>query len=167
MIAKTDLLNREGPPWIYAQYVVLLLKVIHNLLTNRNVWYRIYHMKFGELVKNLRIERKLTLRQFCVEINVDPSNWSKIERGVSPAPKSKDVLSQWADYFDLVDDGRQQFMDLADLSRAEIPHDMASNELVMAAMPAFFRAARGHKLSDDKLSEMIEDVRLLHSPDKK
>jgi transcriptional regulator with XRE-family HTH domain len=123
-------------------------------------------MTFGELVKNLRISRKFTLRSFCAAVNVDPSNWSKIERGVSPAPKNPEVLSSWADFFDLVDDDRQQFMDLADLSRSEIPHDMASNEKVMAAMPAFFRAARGHRLSEEKLSELIEDVRMLHSPDK-
>lgn len=38
-------------------------------------------MTFGNLVKDLRIAQKKTLRQFCLDHGHDPSNWSKLERG--------------------------------------------------------------------------------------
>lgn len=38
-------------------------------------------MRFGERIKQLRLERNLGLREFCENVGVDPSNWSKIERG--------------------------------------------------------------------------------------
>lgn len=107
----------------------------------------------------------MTLRHFCSELGVDPSNWSKIERGVSPAPRDRDVIALWADFFDLSGDARQEFLDLADLSRNEIPQDVASDEKALAAMPAFFRVIRGNSLDGDKLKAFFEDVRALHSPD--
>jgi len=124
-------------------------------------------MKFGELVKDLRIQRKKTLREFCALVMVDPSNWSKIERCVNPAPRDQETLLRIADFFDLIEgEKRQVFFDLAALSHNEIPHDMASNEKVLQSLPVFFRAARGHGLTEDKLNDLIEDIRLLHSPDK-
>ena len=59
------------------------------------VWCNLHHkitMNFGELIKNLRIGKQLTLRQCSAALGVDPSNWSKMERGVSPPPKDIDIL---------------------------------------------------------------------------
>ena len=39
------------------------------------------------MLKSIRIARNLTLRQCAGELQADPSNWSKLERGVTPAPK--------------------------------------------------------------------------------
>lgn len=122
-------------------------------------------MTFGQLVKNLRIERKKTLRKFCSELGVDPSNWSKMERGVSPAPKDLKIVEAWARFFRLSGDAEQEFLDLADLSRNEIPKDVASDERVLAAMPAFFKIMRGNTLDSEKLKQLFEDVLALHSPD--
>jgi transcriptional regulator with XRE-family HTH domain len=123
-------------------------------------------MTFGQLVKNLRIEKNMTLRHFCSELELDPSNWSKIERGVSPAPKDPETIAVWADFFGLSGEARQEFLDHADLSRREIPKDVASDERVLAAMPAFFRAMRGNTLDGERLKEFFENVRAVHSPDK-
>jgi len=48
--------------------------------------------KFGEYIKDLRVEKEITLREFCKTAGLDPSNWSKIERGIHTPPKSKEVL---------------------------------------------------------------------------
>jgi transcriptional regulator with XRE-family HTH domain len=121
-------------------------------------------MKFGELVKNLRIAKQVTLRQCCAELGVDPSNWSKLERGITSPPKDCDILEGWATFFGLRGPKRQEFFDLAAVSRHEIPADVASDERVLAALPAFFRALRGRDLEGDKLAQFIKDVRALHSP---
>ena len=44
---------------------------------------------FGKFIKERRIEKGLTLREFCKLIEVDASNWSKIERGLLSPPKSE------------------------------------------------------------------------------
>lgn len=123
-------------------------------------------MNFGELLKDLRIQKELTLRQCCADLKVDPSNWSKMERGVTPPPKDTKTLEKWATFFGLSGNAKGEFLDLASLARKEIPADVASDETVIAALPAFFRAVRGQELEGDRLKEFIEDLRAVHSPDK-
>src|SRR4030042_4730552 len=78
-----DLTNQE--------YVVILYHVVIK-------YHRIGEKKmdFGTFIKNKRIEKGLTLREFCRKAKLDPSNWSKIERGIFPPPKSRPVLEEIA-----------------------------------------------------------------------
>jgi transcriptional regulator with XRE-family HTH domain len=122
-------------------------------------------MKFSELLKSLRIRRKVTLRQCSADLGVDPSNWSKVERGVNPAPKDIEVLKTWADYFELKGEEAVNFFDAAAFSRKEIPGDIAGNERIMGALPAFFRSLRESDMSNEKLQEFVNDLRKLHVPD--
>jgi len=120
-------------------------------------------MNFGALLKDIRIVKGLTLRQCCEQLGVDPSNWSKLERGITPAPKDPAILEAWADSLDLSGEARQEFLDTAALSRRELPADIASDEKVLAALPAFFRTVRGSELDEAALKQFVEDVRALHS----
>jgi len=122
-------------------------------------------MNFGDKLKELRIAKRLTLRDCAAILAVDPSNWSKFERSVTPAPKDITTLESWAEFFGLTGPDKAAFFDLAALSRQEIPADIAEDPRVMQALPAFFRAVRGKELEGDKLSQFIEDLRKVHSPD--
>lgn len=122
-------------------------------------------MKFGELLKDYRIRKGLTLRECCAELEVDPSNWSKMERGVNPGPKDTELLSFWSEYFGLNDSEKQSFTDSAALSRSELPIDIATDEAIMSKLPAFFRAARNSELTSDKFADLIKDIRKLHTRD--
>lgn len=44
---------------------------------------------YGDFVKKIRLEKRLTLREFCRRANIDSGNWSRIERGVMPPPRKK------------------------------------------------------------------------------
>jgi len=121
---------------------------------------------FNETVKALRIEKRLTLRDFCEQAGLDPSNWSKVERGINPPPGDIGLLERLADFFGLTGDRKLAFMDEAALQRREIPPDLADNEILQKALPAFFRAARGHELSAAELKNFAEDIRKLHTRDR-
>lgn len=120
---------------------------------------------FNELAKSLRIQKKLTLRDFCEQIGLDPSNWSKVERGVNPPPGDVGVLERLAEFFGLTGEKKLEFMDAAALQRKEIPPDVADSAILQKALPAFFRAARGHELTEAELKSLAEDIRRLHTPD--
>ena len=83
-------------------------------------------MNFGALLKDIRIAKGLTLRQCCEQLGVDPSNWSKLERGITPPPKDPAILEGWATALELTGEARQEFLDTAALSRRELPADIAS-----------------------------------------
>ncbi len=120
---------------------------------------------FNETVKSLRIEKRLTLRDFCEQAGLDPSNWSKVERGVNPPPGDIGLLERLAKFFDLSGTKKLAFMDEAALQRREIPADVAGNKILQKALPAFFRAARGHELTEVELQNFAEDIRKLHTRD--
>jgi transcriptional regulator with XRE-family HTH domain len=123
-------------------------------------------MNFGNFLKERRIAKRLTLRQCCAALGVDPSNWSKMERGVTPPPKDNNLLEKWADYLGVPKEKTVDLLDLASIARREIPLDLASDQRVLAAFPVFFRAVRGQELEGDRLKQFIEDLRAVHSPDK-
>lgn len=43
---------------------------------------------FGSRAKQYRLEKKITLREFCRRSGIDPGNWSKIERNILPPTRS-------------------------------------------------------------------------------
>lgn len=124
-------------------------------------------MNFGETVKRLRLERKQTLRQFCFEFGHDPSNWSKIERGVNPPPRDETTLARWAADLGLKGGTSdwEDFMDRASVSRGQIPKDIMSDEKLVEKLPVFFRTVRGAELDNETLDSLIETIRGVHSPD--
>lgn len=120
---------------------------------------------FNETVKSLRIQKRLTLRDFCEQVGLDPSNWSKVERGVNPPPGDVGLLERLAGFFELSGSEKLEFMDAAALQRREIPPDVADNVILQRALPAFFRAARGHELTEEELASLAADIRKLHTRD--
>ncbi len=124
-------------------------------------------MSLGDLVKDLRIAQKKTLRQFCLDHGHDPSNWSKLERGVNPPPYDDKTLEQWARQLGLKPgtEGWQDFMDRAAVARGQIPKHVLSDEELLKKLPAFFRSIRGAELTEKQLDEFIRIVKELHTPD--
>src|SRR5437867_13372563 len=106
---------------------------------------------FSDTVKTLRLERRLSLRDFCEQAGLDPSNWSKVERGINPPPNDVKTLERLAAFFLLNGEKKRAFMDEAALQRNEIPADIADSAILQKALPAFFRVARGHELTDAEL----------------
>lgn len=119
-------------------------------------------MKFGEHIKSSRIEAGLTLREFCKRIKMDPSNWSKIERGVISPPNDSDLIKVIAETLTFSPAQTQEVSDLADVARGQIPVDLKDDEL-MAKMPAFFRSIRGLEYTTEDFDKLKDGVRKLHS----
>jgi transcriptional regulator with XRE-family HTH domain len=126
-------------------------------------------MSFGAYVNDLRIKSKKTLRQFCLENNQDPSNWSKVERDVNPPPKDEAVLRQWAKYFGLKPKTEEwnRFMDAARISRGEIPKDILDDEKAVALLPTFFRTVRGAEIGEAEIKKLIQKIKDANTPDER
>ena len=117
-------------------------------------------MTFGEYVKQRRLTMGLSLRKFTASAGLDPSNYSKIERGVAPAPTG-DSLAQLGAALQ-IENGSAAWVELEDLaaaSRAVVPSDLEADR-VAAKLPLFFRALRrGEQLTRADLDELVEKVK--------
>jgi transcriptional regulator with XRE-family HTH domain len=117
--------------------------------------------KFGNLLKDLRIKKELSLRQACRLINYDPSNWSKIERGIMSPPSDEKTLQKWAKVLGLAGDKKQfqEFIDEAKITQGIIPQDILSQEEIVECLPAFFRTLRNKKPTKKEINQLIDLIR--------
>lgn len=117
--------------------------------------------RFGEWVKDIRLSKRISLREFCRELDYDPSNWSKIERGMLAPPEDEDRLSKIGEILGLRSDMEEwrTLHDLAALDKGLIPQDILGDEELVEALPLFFRTIRGEKPERNELLKFIEKLR--------
>jgi transcriptional regulator with XRE-family HTH domain len=116
-------------------------------------------MTFGAFIKDARINAGLTLRGFSKIMNADPGNWSKIERGLLPPPKSKKVLREIARTLKLAENSElwHELFDLASISF--IPQELLDDRSVVEKLPVFFRTLRGEKPAQKELEDLIQKIK--------
>src|SRR4030043_380464 len=56
---------------------------------------------FGEFIKERRIAKGISLREFCKRIEIDASNWSKVERSLLAPPQDEEKLRKIAQLLDV------------------------------------------------------------------
>lgn len=116
---------------------------------------------FGEFIKEIRLKKRITLREFCKKNSRDPSNWSKIERGILPPPKDGEILQKLAKQLGLKtgSDDWLQFFDLAFAERGHIPSDIMKNKDLVKELPLFFRTLRGEKPTREEMRNLAKLIR--------
>lgn len=117
--------------------------------------------RFSARLKELRINKGVTLREFCLRNNVDPGNYSKLERGHFPPPESHELLEKYATALGLApgSSGWMELFDLAAAERGRIPEDLMSDKEIVDKLPVLFRTMRGTPLSPEQLDQLVEHVR--------
>ena len=114
-------------------------------------------MTFGELFRQKRIEAGFTLRSFCQTYQFDPGNISRLERNILSPTLDEVKLAGYATALKIRRDSEEwvTFFDLANLAKGKIPKDIMKNADILSMLPAFYRTARGEKLSKEKLKKLI------------
>ena len=90
-------------------------------------------MLFGEYFKSKRLSTGVSLRQFCVDNNLDPGNISKLERGLMTPPTSEDKLEHYAQCLKIKKGSNEwyEFFDLAHATAGRIPQEILSNKAAL------------------------------------
>lgn len=117
---------------------------------------------FGEFFRKKRISLGYTLRSFCLRYDFDPGNISRLERNILPPTLDDDKMAGYAMALKIKRDTEEWvlFHDLAHAAKGAIPTDLRNNPALLSFLPAFYRTARGEKLSKKKI---IQLVKLLNS----
>ncbi len=116
---------------------------------------------FGEFIKKLRSEKRLGLREFCISADCDPSNWSKVERGVLPPPQDQELLNRIAVILGLAENSKEWelIFDYAAIDAGKIPKYVLEDEELVKRLPVFFRTASGKKPTKEELELLAEILR--------
>jgi transcriptional regulator with XRE-family HTH domain len=118
-------------------------------------------MKFGEFIREKRLKADLSLRKFCELVEVDPSNWSKIERNRMQLGVDREKLDRIANVLGLKqgDSDWSNFYDKAYIAQQKVPEEVYSDEELVNALPLIYRSARGDKPTEEELKALIETLR--------
>ena len=116
---------------------------------------------FGAFFESLRQRKGLTLREFCKQAEADPGNISRLERGLMPPPRSRDILERYAGVLGIAtgSDDWYRFLDLAAAEQGMVPHDLMEDGQLVKALPAFFRTLRGQKPTPAVMRKFAEKIR--------
>lgn len=119
------------------------------------------YILFGKRFKQLRQKTGKTLRQFCLEHNLDPGNYSKLERGKSLPPKSREKLENLANFLNIEEgsDEWYNFFDDAAACSGTIPKYIMDDEELSVKLPLVFRTIRGERVDSGKLKQLAEIIR--------
>lgn len=118
-------------------------------------------MNFGEFIKEKRLAIDLSLRKFCELAELDPSNWSKVERGVLQLALDHPKLEAMASILKLNEGDAEwiKFFDLAAVAKKRIPDYVYKDQEVLDALPIFFRTASKEKPTDEELDKLINLIK--------
>lgn len=110
----------------------------------------------GPLLKRLRLDKRITLRDFAERLALDAGNYSRVERGVF-APPERDKLDAVLRELEVSESDREQILDTADVERGALPTDLQRDDVLVRELPILFRAVRrGDRAA---LDLFIENVR--------
>ena len=116
---------------------------------------------FGEFLRKKRLAIGKGLRTFCLENNLDASNYSKIERGIT-APPSRERLEKYARFLKIEENSEDwlTLFDLASIAKKQIPTYVFNNKEFVANLPLLFRKAdTGEHYSKEELLRLVEDIK--------
>lgn len=113
---------------------------------------------FGEFLKVHRIAKRITLRAFSEALGMDPSNYSRMERGQLQPPVNEGKLNNFARLLSIPTNSMEyrEMVRLAALGRGEIPPAILSDQEVFSKLPVFFRTLEGDKLDDFVIDELVD-----------
>jgi transcriptional regulator with XRE-family HTH domain len=134
--------------------ILIVIKIKKNIMKS-------ILLNFGENLRRLRLDANLTLRDVCKIVNYDPSNWSKVERGVMAPPKDSEILEGWAKALKLAVGSREynQFMDEVKVAQGAIPEDILADANIVDYLPAFFRTIRNKKPTKEDIDLLIKAIK--------
>ena len=135
-----------------------------NPLTSTSYVVLFYHKRkimFGEFIKQIRSQKRLGLREFCIASDCDPSNWSKIERGLLPPPQDVEVLNRIVVILGLSETSKERdlIFDYAAIDAGKIPKYVLDDAELVKRLPVFFRTAAGKKPTEEELKMLAEILR--------
>jgi len=121
---------------------------------------------FGDKIRQIRLATRLTLRAFCAAAGVEPSNYSKMERGLLPPPSEPAKLEPFRRALGLSEDDPEwrELARLAALDRGQIPHRILSDREIVGKLPALFRSLEGEPVDENTLNELIAAIKREYSP---
>ena len=118
-------------------------------------------VRFGNLLRDLRIQAGLGLREFARKIKMQPSNLSALENGRVSPPRDAADLFEMAETLNLRKGTKEwdQFFNSAADAPDRLPADIANEPVLRDRLPILLRTLANAKPTDEQIKRIIEQIR--------
>lgn len=114
-------------------------------------------MAYGSMLRQLRIEKEMTLRELSLRTDLDTAYLSRIERETIKPPQAVELLDSINQALELDAAKSQTMKDQAAIDNEKFPEDIAE-KVHLDGFPLFLRTVANKRLTADKLKELIKFI---------
>lgn len=114
-------------------------------------------MAYGNRLRQIRIDKEMTLRELSLRTDLDTAYLSRIERETIKPPQAIDILDSINAALDLDQLQSIELKDLAALDNQKFPDDIAE-QVHLEGFPVLLRTVANKRLNGDKLKELIKFI---------
>ena len=115
-------------------------------------------MAYGNMLRELRVEKEMTLRELSIRTDIDTAYLSRVERETIKPPQDEELLDSINSALELEKEHSQKMKDQAALDNDKFPSDIAKEVQNVAGFPLFLRTVSNKKLTTEKLKELIDFI---------
>lgn len=114
--------------------------------------------RFGPYVKNLRLEKRISLRDFAIKTGMDVGYLSRVERGKVTPPQHPDAIKTIAEALEIESGCHQweKMVDYAAVDNSNVPDDLMIRKPVTDILPFCF--AKFRHMSDDQFQKFVQKL---------
>ncbi|MGA2624795.1 MAG: helix-turn-helix transcriptional regulator [Bacteroidota bacterium] len=115
-------------------------------------------MRFGQLLRDLRAQRGITLRQLAGDSDIDVSYLSRVERESIPPPQKEELLEAIIAAISASEEEARQLRDYAALDNENFPKDIAGKMKEMVGIPLLLRSVANKRLSAEDIEKITRYI---------
>ena len=114
---------------------------------------------FGQFIRKIRLDKKLTLRQFCKESNYDIGYISRLENEIISPPVEEKKLEKLAKSYNISkkSENWKKLKNLSDISKRKIPEEIDTK--VLNYLPEFFRKASKKEVTKKDIEKLVKLIK--------
>jgi len=114
---------------------------------------------FGQYIRELRLNKNFTLRQFSKLSGYDIGYISRLENEIITAPSEREKLVKLAKSYEVNEESEEYeiLKNLADVSNRQIPEEIDSK--ILNYLPAFFRKASKKNVTSQDVEQLVKLIK--------
>lgn len=115
-------------------------------------------MGYGSKIRQIRVEKEMTLRELSTRSDIDNAYLSRVERETIKPPQDVELLDAINSALELEENQAQELKDQAAVDNEKFPTDIANQINKVDGFPLFLRTVSNKKLTNEELQELIKFI---------
>ncbi len=111
-------------------------------------------MKYGEMLRELRTQKGITLRELANNSDIDVAYLSRVERCTIPPPQKSELINAINDGIGATIEEKKNLADQASIDNEQFPKDIAKDIKDIVGIPLLLRTVANKKMTEEQIRKV-------------